>query len=361
MKVLCSLAATVLLVAFGTPVLADTLVLKNGDRLTGVVEVSDGKTLTLKTDYAGEIKLQWAAVKEIVSEKPLYVVTPDKKTVNGNVTTEGADLVVHPAAAQPVLIPLANVTTLRSPDQEVAWEKTQNPTLLENWKGGANIGFALARGNSETTNLNTGLTAARKTLTDNITLSLNSIYSTNDKPGQGGVTANEILAGARFDKNVTKRFFGFVSGDFVHDELQDLNVRSIYSVGAGIHVINNDRTAFDVLAGGNYTRETYSVGPTGVPPPSGLDRNLAGITVGQDFLHKIGKASVFTEKFYFYPDLSNTGQYRFALDASLVSKINNWFGWQFTVSDRYVSNPPIAGTVPNDLVFSTGINFAFSH
>lgn len=355
-----SIAATAVFLALATGIAADTLVLKNGDRLTGVVEVSDGKNLTLKTEYAGEIKLQWAAVKELVSEKPLYVVTPDKKTISGNVSTENAELVVHIASAQPVHIPLAAVTTLRSPEQEVAFEKTQNPNLLENWKGGATIGFALARGNSETTNLNTGLTADRKTLSDHIAVYLNSIYSTNDRPG-GGVTANEILAGARFDRNITKRLFAFVSGDFVHDELQELNVRGIYSAGLGVHIINTERTIFDVLAGGNYTRETYSVGPSGVPPRGGLERNLAGITVGEDFTRKLSKAAVFTEKFYFYPDLSNTGQYRFSVDAGLVTKINNRLGWQFTLSDRYVSNPPIVGTVPNDVVFSTGINVAFSH
>ena len=41
---------------------ADTVVLKNGDHLTGAVEVSDGKDVTLKTDFAGEIKIQWSAI-----------------------------------------------------------------------------------------------------------------------------------------------------------------------------------------------------------------------------------------------------------------------------------------------------------
>ena len=64
---------------------ADTVMLKNGDRLTGTVEVSDGKDVTLKTDFAGEIKIQWSAVQELKTDKPIYVVTPDKKTVSGTV------------------------------------------------------------------------------------------------------------------------------------------------------------------------------------------------------------------------------------------------------------------------------------
>jgi hypothetical protein len=66
---------------------ADTLILNNGDHLTGTITGSDGKQITFKTDYAGEIKVQWSALKELTSDKPLYIVTPEKKTLNGNVTT----------------------------------------------------------------------------------------------------------------------------------------------------------------------------------------------------------------------------------------------------------------------------------
>ena len=62
---------------------ADTVVLKNGDHLTGAVEVSDGKDVTLKTAYAGEIKIQWSSVQELKTDKPIYIVTPDKKTRKG--------------------------------------------------------------------------------------------------------------------------------------------------------------------------------------------------------------------------------------------------------------------------------------
>jgi len=159
----------------------------------------------------------------------------------------------------------------------------------------------------------------------------------------------------KYDRNFTKRLFWFVSADYAHDALQDLNLRQIYSGGLGVHVINNPNTTLDLLAGVNYTRETYGGGATYVA------RNLAGITVGEDFMHKFGKSTTFTEVFYFYPDLSNTGEYRFALDAASVTKINKWLGWQTVLTDRYVTNPPIAGTKSNDIIFSTGINVSFTH
>src|SRR6202522_2319569 len=334
---------------------ADTVMLKNGDRLTGTVEVSDGKDVTLKTDFAGEIKIQWYAVQELKTDKPVYVVTPDKQTVSGTVSTDGTNLVIQTANNATVQVPLAQVTVVRSFDVETAYEKSLHPSLIEGWKGGVNLGFAVARGNSETTNLTTGFNADRKTLNDEVTFYESSLYSTNDLPG-GGVIANSILGGAKYDRNFTKRMFVFVSADYAHDALQDLNLRQIYSGGLGVHILNTPNTTLDFLAGANYTRETYGGGGA-----VNVDRDLAGITLGENFMHKFGKSTTFTEVFYFYPDLSDTSEYRFSLDAAAVTKINKWLGWQTSLTDRYVTNPPIVGTKSNDVIFSTGINVSFVH
>jgi small nuclear ribonucleoprotein (snRNP)-like protein len=66
---------------------ADQIVLKNGDRLTGTIEESDNKTLVIKTEFAGEVTVQWPSVQEINSTQPLYVSLSDGKTVVGTVTT----------------------------------------------------------------------------------------------------------------------------------------------------------------------------------------------------------------------------------------------------------------------------------
>src|SRR6202789_3908131 len=265
------------ILAIGFVASADSVVMKNGDHLTGIVEVSGGKNVTLKTDYAGEIQIAWASISEIKSDKPIYVVLPDKSTVSGLVTTQGTNIIIQPASGAPVQLAVSQVTVVRGADQETAYEKSLHPSLLEAWKGGVNLGFALARGNSETTNLSTGFTADRKTTNDEITAYFTSLYSTNDKTG-GGTIANSIVGGIKYDRNITKRVFAFGSGDFTHDELQGLNIRAIYSGGLGYHLISNPNTTLDVLGGLNYTHETYS-GP--VMPGFSSDRNLVGVTVGE--------------------------------------------------------------------------------
>jgi putative salt-induced outer membrane protein len=356
MRLKRSLVVFSAILAMGFVASADSVVMKNGDHLTGIVEVSDGKNVTLKTDYAGEIQIAWASISEIKSDKPIYVVLPDKSTVSGLVTTQGTNIIIQPASGAPVQLAVSQVTVVRGADQETAYEKSLHPSLLEAWKGGVNLGFALARGNSETTNLSTGFTADRKTTTDETTAYFTSLYSTNDKTG-GGTIANSIVGGLKYDHNLTKKVFVFGSGDFTHDGLQFLNIRAIFSGGLGYHLINTPNTTLDVLGGVNYTHESYGAGNGSL----GVSRNLAGVTVGESGMHKFGKSTTATEVFYFYPDLSNTGQYRFSFDAASVTQINKWFGWQIGLSDRYVSDPPINGTKANDVIFTTGVNFTFAH
>jgi putative salt-induced outer membrane protein len=255
-------------------------------------------------------------------------------------------------------VPLAEVTAIRSQQEQDAYEASLHPPLSRNWAGGANVGFTLARGNSETTDLTTSFTATRKTLNDLIGLSESSVYTT--ATAANTVTADAILGGALYHRNINKKLFAFVSADYIHDELQGLDLRQIYSAGLGWNLINNPKTTLDVEAGLNYTRESYS-GTATLAPGLSVNRNLIAVTTGEDFTHSFSKVTSMDEHFFFYPDLSNTGQYRFTLIADANTKISSWLSWQVSLNDLYVSDPPIPGTKTNDVILSTGLGITFHH
>lgn len=340
------------------PALADQIVLKNGDRLTGSIAKSDGKVLVIKTDYAGDVAVKFDAIQGITSAGDL-TVTLGGKTEVGPVTTNGDNVVVATKTAGPVEGPKSSVTVLRSPVEEAAYEKSLHPGLLEGWNGGLNLGFAVTRGNSETKNLNVAFNAIRTGFHDKLTLYTNSVYASNDLPtASPHTTANSTGGGARYDHNFSSRAFGFVNGDFLSNSLQDLNLRSTLGGGVGVHAIKSAATMLDLLAGVNYTHESYSI-PLNPPDPA-TTRNLAGLTLGDAFTHKIGKGTVITQSFFIYPDLSDTSQYRGTFNFGTVTKLNKWLGWQNSFGDIYVSNPP-PGTKQNDLQLATGLNFSFTH
>ena len=349
-------AGLILLLAI--PALADQIVLKNGDRLTGSITKSDGKELVIKTDYAGGITVKFDAIQSITSAGDLNV-TLGGKTVVGPVTTNGDNVVVATRTAGPVEAPKSSVTLVRSPAEQAAYEKSLHPGLLEGWAGGLNLGFAVTRGNSATKSLNIAFNGARTGFHDKLTLYTNQVYATNDKPNPSQTTANAIGGGARYDHDFAPRVFGFVNGDFYHDALQQLDLRSTFGGGIGLHAIKSASTTINLLAGVNYTHESYGI-PINPPTDLSKSRNQAGVTLGDDFMHKFGKGTVLTQSLFFYPNLSQTGEYRILANAGTVTKLNKWLGWQNSFADVYVSNP-LAGTKGNDLQLATGLNVSFTH
>jgi putative salt-induced outer membrane protein len=359
------IVALIVFLGLASAAFADQITLKNGDHLTGTVVKSDGKTLVLHTEFAGDVTVQFTAITQITSDKELHVTTSDKRTLAGPVTTSDGKIEVATKAGT-VEVPPANVVLIRNDAEQAAYDKSLHPGLLHGWNGGANIGFSLARGNSETENLALAFNAVHPTLHDKITLYASSI-DTQNQLATPSTVANLTQGGFRYDRNVGGRLFGFGAADFMANALQDLDLRAVYTGGLGYHAIKSDKTVFDFLAGLNYTHETYSNGPPVTPatvPPTytsyGVTNKFAALTLGEELMHKAGKTTVFTEKLYLFPDLSNTGNYRGTFNLGTVTKISKWLGWQNQFSDIYVSNPP-ATAKKNDVIFTTGLNIAFTH
>jgi putative salt-induced outer membrane protein len=349
------------------PAFADQVVMKNGDKLTGSITKSDGKTLVLKTDYAGDLTIKFDAIQSFSTTGNLHV-TAGGKTAVGPVSTSGANVVVASKSGGPVEAPLSSVAVMRNDAEETAYEKSQHPGWGEGWVAGVNLGFAATAGNSETKNLNIAFNGVRTGAHDKLTLYENTIYAVSNKTAGVSLhqtTANSNAGGARYDRDFVPRVFAFGSADFFTNALQDLDLRSILGGGIGFHAIKNPNTTLDLLTGANYTHESYSGVPNPNPPPDtySYSQSLGALTLGDAFTHKLGKSTNVTQSFIFYPDLSDTSQYRFTFNLGTVTKLNKWLGWQNSVVDVFVSNPPAA--VPrierNDLQISTGLNISFKH
>lgn len=346
---------------------ADQITLKNGDRLSGTIVKSDGKTLVLHTEFAGDVTVQFSAITQIKSDQELHISTTDKKTVVGPVTANDGTIEVATKNQGEVAVPAAKVAMIRNDAEQTAYDKSLHPGLLHGWNGGANVGFSLTRGNSETTNLALAINAVHPTQNDKTSIYLTSVDTTNQLSTPSTV-ANLITAGVEYDHNLDPKIFGFVAANFMSNALQELDLRGVYGGGLGYHAIKSDRTTLDIQAGLNYTHETYSNGlpvtPATVPPTLvsyGVTNRYAALTLGEELMHQAGKSTVITENFYIFPDLSSgyAGQYRMTFNLGTVTKISKWLGWQNQFNDLYVSNPP-TGTKDNDVIFTTGLNFSFA-
>lgn len=71
-----------------TVAIADTVVLENGDRLSGTLVKMEGASVWLDTAYAGTLKLPWAQVSHIESDAPVRIRLADGTEVDGQLSDQ---------------------------------------------------------------------------------------------------------------------------------------------------------------------------------------------------------------------------------------------------------------------------------
>ena len=323
---------------------ADEVVMKNGDRVAGVIIKQDGKTITVKTDNFGIVTAPWDKVASIKSDQPVHVVLKDGKTLVGTVAPSGGKVEIA-AKDTKVDVSPGEVAAIRDADEQKAYERLLNPGLLQLWSGGGSVGWAGTSGNAKTTTFTTAFNAARVTNTDKISLDFNLIKASALISGQTASTAQAVRGGIGYDHNVSPRVFVTVFNDYEYDRFQNLDLRFVAGGGFGLHAVKNKRSALNLLGGADYNHSSFS---------TPLTRNAAEAFWGDEYTLKLTGASSLNQSFRMFNNLSDTGEYRVNLDLGVATKIKKWLSWNLALSDHYLSNP-VPGRKGNDWLYTTGL------
>jgi putative salt-induced outer membrane protein len=350
---------------------ADQVTLKNGDRLTGTIVSGDGKILLLKSEFAGDVTIQWDAIMDIQSAQNLNLTLKDGSRLAGKVTTQDGKFLVAGAAtpaggASPpkdVIVAVRNDTEQKAFDAQA--EKMAHPKFTYFWGGLFDTGLALTQGNSSTETFTMSAKAVRETPRDKITLYSTYIYGNDSSTSPSRTTANALAAGIRGAYNFRPSFFAFATADFETNALQHLDLRTVFGGGFGYHAIKTARSTFDVFGGITYDRDSFGTytltNPTPPPPLTTIAasvQNSAEALLGEEFDSKLNKRTTVAERFSIYPNMSHTGDYRFQFDSTVATQLKNWLSWHLTFSDHYISYPP-PGLLGNDILLSTGLRVSW--
>ena len=350
-----SLCLVIVLVLMMCPsIFADQIVLRNGDRLTGKIVKKDGDNIVIETESAGTVTIAWAAVDKIVADEPVNIELSDGQRLKGKVTTkEEEKLEIDTQDAGKVEIQKESIQIVRSDAEQANFELEQdrllNPGFGDLWTGLADVGFSLTAGNSDTKALTVGARAARETTRDKISVYANVIQASNSTSGTSVTTAEAIWFGGRYDVNLSNKTFVFGTADFEYDKPQQLDFRTVFGGGFGYRMIRSEKTDLDLFGGAAFNREWFS---------DGTNRNSAEALIGEELKYRINARTNLEQRFIVYPNLSRGGDFRSVFDASLVTALSDWLGWQVTVGNRFNSNP-VTGAEKSDFILTTGIRATF--
>ncbi len=323
-------------VAFIAPVLlADTIIVKNGDRITGKILKTDANAIVVKTDYAGEIKIDLAAIVSLTSDAPLNVVLKSGDQSRGKLSIAGdmVDVEGGPQAKK------ADLTAIRDDDNQKAWqredERQHHPKLMDFWAGAVTFGLAEASGNSNTTTFNTSAAVARTAGKNKMSLYFNQVYATQSTTLPYGETANRVGGGFRMDRDVSGKLFVFGTTDYDYDKFLGLDLRSVFGGGLGYHVWKSSRGHLDLGGGVVYDHEKYSTGEI---------RNSAEVLATEEFGIKLLSKLNLVERLQLYPNMSNTGQFRLNFDTTANMPIYKFLEIELRgerpLPDRSTARPP---------------------
>lgn len=335
--------------------LGDQLTLKNGDRISGVIVKSDAKTIVIKSEYAGVITIQWDAVESLHSEKPLHITAKSGETAVGKVTTTAGKVEVESKDAQRLALDKESITSIFSEEEHAAFTAAQkraaNPGIFDSWAGSADTGMSLTRGNAHTTTFTIGLNSTRTTKRDKMNLYLTMLKTRSEVRGNALTVADARRGGIRYDVNLTPQVFAFGATDIESNRFQKLDRRWVWSGGLGWKAHKSESNTFDLFTGGAYNREQFTTGE---------QRHSPELLFGEESTHKFAGRTTLRQRSVYYPNLRNAGVYRFTMDSSAFTAINQWVGWQVTISERFLSNP-LPGVKRNDFLMTTGLRFTLNN
>jgi putative salt-induced outer membrane protein YdiY len=237
-----------------SPALADTVLLDNGDRLTGKVKNIAAGKLVIETRYAGEVKVDLAAVRSLETDQDATVILKDYSRLIGRLAADQGALRVIEGDGGPV--------RTVDPGRVARVEQGRRPQPSWTYTGYVNIGASDSSGNTETTRAYGDAELVARKARNRVTLGGRGAYASDDDEE----TENNVLAYGKYDRFLSEKWYAYANASAEHDPFRDIKLRSTLGVGSGYQVFDTPRTNFSVEGGLDYvTTDFYDEEDTDFP------------------------------------------------------------------------------------------------
>ena len=326
----------------------DTIVMNNGDRLTGEIKGLDSGTLSVNFDYiSGTASVDWSKVDHLES-KQLFLV----KTQNGSVY-RGTLRTVDSLAKRPIRIEISE-----APDRRVALDQSKivrmtetSESFWQRFNGQITSGIQYSKGN-QATQYNLGVSleyprerwAAGGNYNSSLASSTGSTVSTRN---QLDLYAARLL---RWDN----WFYAGIT-DFLQSSEQGIDLRTNLGGGVGRYLKNTNRANIWLLGGLAWqnTRYSQSLGE------QGSQNVAAALIAGQAKFFAFNKTNL-TINGYVFPALSQPGRVYTNTTVTYYVKLFGGLNWNISFYGNWDNQPPqhFSGS---DYGTSSGLGWSFGN
>ena len=287
-----------------TPLLADTVWLKNGDRLSGKIKVFDGGKLLIQTDYAGAIPIDWKQVKTLESDQELLVKQDayvGEKAKSLKAAEDGKVILANGEA--PKTVELASIQQIVKPKP-----------LIEDfvWKGNVDVALDYKRADKDTDDYDIDL----KTTARHGAWRHNAEASYNREAQNNTVTTNNWNAEYALDHFIDEHWYWQGRLSYTRDRIEDISRQRTVGTGPGYQFWDDELGAFSLGSLLNRTDYEYS---------DGGKSNFYSLAMKWDYnRYLVGKTvSIFTNGELGKP-LGGDSDYSLDAEIGLRYKVTEW-------------------------------------
>lgn len=309
-----------------SPVLADTLWMANGDRLTGTLRVLDGPRLVIETSYAGTLSVNWSQVATLETQAGVLLKRQGQ--------SEGA--VFRLESAGQGFVRLQAVDTTQSPPEPLALNQiTQlmRPKPLEQaqdlaWKGQVDLGLDHQRSETQDTEYNLALeTQVRHGVWRHQMQSAYRRQYTDEQRVQQNWELQYAL-----DHFLTDQWFWQGRFEFKRDQIEDVSRQRTLGLGLGYQLWDDELGAFSLAALVDHSDYQFT--------DQGADQDFRSLTARWVYnRYLLGKKLELFSSGEFGKPLSGAISYTLDSQLGVRYRINEWISVHLkTEKDRVQSH-----------------------
>jgi len=309
------------IIAFSSSAIADVLKISDGSRLSGkIIKVEDG-TISLKTTYAGTIKVKQSEVLSFETEEPVSANLKGGKTVTGAVESKGDKVRIGKKDSHG-LVNLSQILSLK-PDPGKDPKK--------DWIFSAGFDLLGKQGNTEEMSLGANALVARKGPKDELKFTAEF----EDREKNSEKTADRIAGGASYEYFFKDSLGWYLRSELESDDITSVNLRSTTGAGASYRLLNRDEQTLVVRSGLGYRFIDYETMKN--------DESSLTLDLGLTHNYKYNDMVSIANQLSYVPGIGSSGNNRFVHDSTLIFPIGNGEHWSLKlgIKNEYETEPAV--------------------
>ena len=295
----------------------------------------------------GVRRAEWIKIVSLRTARPIALVMANGDRATARlVGFDGGKIKLASPTFGEITVGLSSLTDLPAAVEPQDPNKPKTPLTPHDWKGSISLNGSFRAGNTDQVLVALRAAAEKNWEEDKLAFALEALYGKTE----GNESNKSLFAKARFDHFYSERLYSFAQTDALYDAIQDIDLRSITSLGVGYMIWKeNDDRLFSVEGGisGIYTK--YGNGDDQLSPAL-----RAAATYREIFFKDLH----FSQDVEFLLPLDEVDEFLVRSRTAIAVPVAE--GWAMKTSlDVNYTAVPATGLKPFDILFLVGLEYQF--